>query len=308
MRGVVLDLTGRSLEPLLALLVLADARQDVVDLHVGRLHREPQPVHAPTHLGQFPFDRLPLLALLARRAVHLLIDQAHQVADVGLGKDVLANLIDDEPLEACRVEARGVTGAPSTFQERLADVVGVLAALGLLGAEGLATVLALGQPTEEVGAGGPARVHLRRRFRVQDLRHTLELFPRDDAGEGILDAHGWGAVLRVRSPNDRARVGLVGEEAVDRRLEPVLAVRGGDALVVEGACDVEETDPGGGHLEHAPHDGVRWRIEDQSRAFLGPVLNVRLAVAAGGVGRDPEAARGGLAHPARHFPSAKFAE
>ena len=44
-------------------------------------------------------------------AVHLLIDEPHEVADVGLGEDVLPDLGDGQPLETLAFR-RGVSQVP----------------------------------------------------------------------------------------------------------------------------------------------------------------------------------------------------
>ena len=77
----------------------------------------PQPVYPATHLGEFLFDRIKLLPLLLRYSVHLLIDEPHQSSDVPLGENVLPQLVDDQALEALRVEPWRLAGAPSSFQE-----------------------------------------------------------------------------------------------------------------------------------------------------------------------------------------------
>jgi len=75
----------------LALLVLPDAREDVVDLQVGGLDGLPQPVHSATHLGEFAIDGLKSLALLPRDAVHLFIYESYEAANVALSEDVLSS-------------------------------------------------------------------------------------------------------------------------------------------------------------------------------------------------------------------------
>ena len=52
-----------------------------------------------------------------------------------------------------------------------------------------------------------------------------------------------------------------------------------------------------GQVEDAPGHGVGGGIKLQPGAFLGPVLDVDLLVAVGGVGGDPKAPRRRLAHP-----------
>ena len=89
-------LRGRLLQAPAALLVLAHARQHVADVQLGRLHEVVEPVQPAAHVGDLGLDRLELLAALARHGVHLLGDEADEVADVGLGEDVGPELVDDE--------------------------------------------------------------------------------------------------------------------------------------------------------------------------------------------------------------------
>ena len=134
------------------------ARQHVADVQLGRLHEVVEAVEAAAHVGQLGLDRLEFLALLMGNPVHLLADEAHEVADVGLGEDVGAELVDDEALEAPCVEAGRVAGSAAALHERLADVVGELAALGVLPGEGAAAAPAAHEPAQQVGAADAARV------------------------------------------------------------------------------------------------------------------------------------------------------
>ena len=59
----------------------------------------------------------------------------HQLGDAPLGEDVEANLVDDHLLEAAGVEPGGNAGVLAALHDRLADVIGELAALGVLAAE-----------------------------------------------------------------------------------------------------------------------------------------------------------------------------
>ncbi|MDE2934494.1 MAG: hypothetical protein OXS47_11620 [Chloroflexota bacterium] len=281
--------------------MLADAGQDVVDLEVRGLDCVPEPVHPPPDLGQLFLDSLQLQALFVSHAVHLLIHHAHKVANVRLREDVLPQLLDDQALEALRVEARGLTRALPALQEGVADVVGVLASLGLVRRERLPAGLALDQTAEEIGTGGAARVDLRRGLRAQQGGHALELLFRDDGGKGPLDAHGRSAVPGLSAPDQGSCVDLVAEDAVDAGLQPELAPRRGDALVVEGPGDVQKTHARGSHAKHPANDFVRRRVELQLGALLGAILHGHLLVAEGGEGGDPEATRGRLAHPPRDF-------
>ncbi|MDE2682821.1 MAG: hypothetical protein OXI54_01560 [Chloroflexota bacterium] len=116
----------------------------------------PDAIQLPLDLFQLGFDGLQVLPLFSGHTVHLLVQQLHQVADVGLGEDVVPDVGDDNLLEGLGVEPGGLARTAALLEDGLADVVGVFAALGFGGGEGLATGLALGQAAEEVGTGGAA--------------------------------------------------------------------------------------------------------------------------------------------------------
>ncbi len=75
----------------------------------------------------------------------------------------------------------------------------------------------------------------------------------------------------------------------------------GDALIVQGAGDVQYALTGLGHIEDAPHYGGGRRFGLQGGALLGPVLDHQLAVTVGHPAGDPEAPGGGLAHTPPNF-------
>ena len=83
-----------------------------------------------------------------------------QLADVALGEDVVADLVNDYSLKPLGVEPGGVAGPAALLQEGVADVIGELPALGFVGGEGLAAGLTLDDATEQVGAGGAAGMAL----------------------------------------------------------------------------------------------------------------------------------------------------
>ena len=111
----------------------------------------------------------------------------------------------------------------------------------------------------------------------------------DDAGERLLDAHRVGLVLGVGAPDQGACVGFVSEEEMDAVLGPELPRGAGDALVVEGAGDVQHPPTGLGHVKGALDDTGRVLVGLQGGALLGPVLDVDLAEAVGHPAGDPEA-------------------
>jgi len=84
---------------------------------------------------------------------------------------------------------------------------------------------------------------------------------------------------------------------VDAVLGPGSSGGVGDALVVQGAGDVQDAPTRLGHIEDALHHRRRGRVGLQGGAFLGPVLDHQLAVAVGHAAGDPEAPGGGFAHP-----------
>ncbi|MCY3646822.1 MAG: hypothetical protein OXH07_07600 [Chloroflexi bacterium] len=292
-------LVGGDLQELLALAVLLDALRGVGHLQVRVLDHLPDAAHAPAHVLQLGLDRLQLLTLLARHAVHLLVQHAHEVVDVGLGEDVVAELPDDRLLEALRVEPRRGAGFLAGLDERLADVVAVLAALRLGAREGAPAVLALDQAAQQIGARGAAGMHDVGSARLEESLHPVELLLAHDRRNRSLDANRRRLARGPLPPDERARVGLVGEHPVHGVFHPAPAVARGNALVVEGAHDVEHALAREDHVEDAAHHGVGGRVELQLRALLRPVLDLHLLVAVGRVGGDPEAARGGLAHAAR---------
>ena len=244
----------------------------------------PDPAQLLLHLLKVRFDALQLLPVVTGRSVHLLVQELHQFSDVGLGEDVGAELIDDGGLDLLGAEPGGLAGAAAPLHQGLADVVGVLAALGLGGGHGLAAVLALEDAAEQVGAGGPARVRLLRGAGAEQLLHPPILLLADDGGMGVLNPDRRLAVLGGGSPDNGAGVGLVVQHGVDGGLEPLLAVDRGDALGVEGLGDVEDALALEGHVEDAPDHRVGGSVELQPGALLHPVLDVDPLVAVGGVG------------------------
>ena len=279
--------------------MLLDAVRGVGHLGVGGLDEVPDAAQPLFHVLKLPLDGLQPLTLLVGHPVHLLVQQLHQVSDVGLGEDVGANLIDDDLLEFLGVEPGGLAGAAAPLEEGVADVVGVLAALGLGCGHGFAAGLALGQPAQQVAAGDAAGVHLLRGAGLHHSGDAPELLLGDDGGVCVLDAHGGRAVLGVGSPDHGSGVCLVGEHEVDGGLEPLLSVGSGDTLGVEGLGDVQGASAPEGHVEDAPGYGVGGRVQLQLGALRGPVRDVDPLVAVGGVGGHPEASRRGLPHPPR---------
>ena len=77
------------LQLLLALPVLPDAAGGVGHLGVGRLDVVPDAPQPLLHVLKLLLDVLKPLTLLVGHPVHLLVQQLHQVSDVGLGENVL---------------------------------------------------------------------------------------------------------------------------------------------------------------------------------------------------------------------------
>ena len=99
------------LQTLLPLAVLLDAVAQASAISMSLMSQitwfprgRTEAVPPAANVGKLRLGRLEPLALLAGHAVHLLVEHAHEVADVGLGEDVRADLVDDERLEAARVE------------------------------------------------------------------------------------------------------------------------------------------------------------------------------------------------------------
>ena len=115
----------------------------------------------------------------------------------------------------------------------MADVVGVLAALGLGCRECLAARLALGQSAEEIRAGRSAGMQALRCSRLQELGNLSKLSLRDEGWERPLDANRWRAVLGVDSPNSGTSIRLVADSGVHGALGPLLAFGTCHALGVE---------------------------------------------------------------------------
>ena len=287
---------GGGFQLLPAVAVLQDALRGVGHVQVGGLDKVPDAVHLPLDFFQLGFDGFQVLPLLPCHAVHLLVQQPHQVAYVALGENILADVGDDDVLETLGIQPGRVAGSAALFEEGLADVVGVLAALGFGGGEGLVAGFALGEAAEQVRAGGAAGMGYFRSPRLQEPSDPMELFGRHDGGEGVFHADRLLAVLGVGSPDQGAGVGFVGEHLVDGGLAPLLAPGGGDALGVEGLEDVQGGPALEGQVKDAADHGVVGRVEFQPGPLLGPVLDIDPLVAVGGVGGHPEAARGGFAH------------
>ena len=95
---------------------------------------------------------------------------------------------------------------------------------------------------------------------AQALANELELGLGDDGGKRLLHPHRVGVVLGVCAPDQTPRVHLVSQDDVDVVLGPEPAGGVGDALVVEGAGDGQDSPARLGHAEDALHDGGGRRV------------------------------------------------
>ena len=231
--------------------------------------------------------------------VHLLVHQPYQVPDVALCEDIGANLVHDEALEALGIEPRRIAGPAAPLHQRLADVVGELAALGVLAGERPVAPLTLDQPAEQIGAADPTGMDALGCTGAHQLVHPPELSLGDDGRECLLHSDGLYLVLGVGSPDQGAGVRLVSEDDVHPVLGPEPARGVGDALVVEGSGDVRDPLTGLGHAEDALHYGSGRGVGFQGGALLGPVLHHELVVAIGHPAGHPEAPGRGLPHSSR---------
>ena len=118
----------------------------------------PDAAQLALHVLKLILDGLQPLALLAGNAVHPLVHHLYQGADVALGEDVGADVADDHLLESPGVDPGRIAGFLTALHDGLADVVGELAALGLLPAERPVALLALDQTAEQIGAPDAAGV------------------------------------------------------------------------------------------------------------------------------------------------------
>ena len=87
----------------------------------------------------------------------------------------------------------------TALHNRLTDVVGELAALGVLATERPVTRLALDQATQQVGASDPAGMRRLGCAGAHQLADPVELGLGDDGGERFLHPHRLGVVLRVHA-------------------------------------------------------------------------------------------------------------
>ena len=281
--------------------MIPDTGLEVVDVHVGGLHQVVEAFQPTPHVGQLRLHRLQLDPLLLGNPVHLLVHQLDQFPDVAIGQDVGANLLYHHLLEISGVQPGGVARPAAPLHQRLADVVGELAALGVLAGEGAVAPVALDQPAQQVGTADPAGMGLPGGAGAHLPADLAELGLGDDGGESLLHPHRLRLVLGFCPPYERAGVGLVAQDDVDPVLGPELAGGIGDALVVEGAADVQDALARLGQGEDALHDGRGLRVRLQGGALSGPVLDHQLAEAVGHAAGDPEAPGGGLPHPPRDF-------
>ena len=105
--------------------------------------------------------------------------------------------------------------ALALLHQGMADVVGVLAALGFGGGHGLAAGIALEQPAEQVGADGPAGVGDAGGAGLQHPVDAVKLLRGNDGGEAALHPDRRRAVPGVFAPDQGAGVDLVSQDEVD---------------------------------------------------------------------------------------------
>ena len=126
----------RFLQLLLPFPVIAYAGHEVVDVQFGGLGQVVEPVQPALHVGQFRLGGLQPLPLFSCDAVHLLVNQPDQFADVGFGEDVVPDAVHHHLLEAAGVQPGTFAGAAAPLHQGLADVVSELPALGVLARHG----------------------------------------------------------------------------------------------------------------------------------------------------------------------------
>ena len=281
--------------------MVPDTGLEVLDVQVGGLRQVVEPLQPPLHVGQLRLCGLQPLALLPGDAVHLLVHQLDQLPDVGLGEDVVADAFHHHFFEPAGVQPGTVAGPAAPLHQRLADVVGELPALGVLAGHGPLAGAALDQTAEQVGASHAAGMGLPGGTGTHLLVHLAELGLGDEGGERLLHPDRLLLVLGASAPEQSAGVSLVSEDNVDAVLGPGPPGGVGDALVVEGAGDVQDAPAGFGHIEDALDHRGGVRVGFQSGALLRPVLDHQLAVAVGDPAGDPETPGGGLPHPPPNF-------
>ena len=274
-------------------------RGGIRELEVARFDHVPHAVQPALHRRQLRLYACQFLPLLVGHPVQLGIHEPHEGLDVVRRQNAVSYLIYNQPLEAPGVEPGGVARRAAPVEQRLADVVGELAALGRLAGEGPPTPAALDQPTEQVGTGGPAGVGVGRCFGGQQSGHPSELVLGDEGRKGVRHAHGRRLILGAHAPDQGTGVDLVGEHAVDRRLQPALAVGTGDPLGIEGLGDVEQALPAISQGKQAAHHAGGGLGHGQLGALLGAVGHQHAGVAVGQPAGHPEAAGSRLAHAPR---------
>ncbi|MDE2994861.1 MAG: hypothetical protein OXU67_13380 [Chloroflexota bacterium] len=144
--------------------MLLDPLGGIRELEVARFDHLPHAVQPALHRRQLRLNARQLPALLVGHPVQLGIHEPHEGLDVVRRENAVSDLLHDQPLEAPGVEPGGVAGIAAPVEQRLAHIVGELAALGRLAGEGPPTAAALDQPTEQVGTGGAAGMGVGRRF------------------------------------------------------------------------------------------------------------------------------------------------
>ncbi len=210
--------------------MVPDAGLEVLDVQVRGLRQVVEPSQPALHVLKLRLDGLKFLALLLGDAVHLLVHQLHQLPDVGLGEHVGAYLPHHHLLKAPGVEPGGLASVPAPLHDGLADVVGVLPALGVLAAECPVARPALDQPAEQVAASHAARVRLLGGASAHPPVHSLELGLGDDSGKRLVHPYRLILALPTYAPEEGSRVGFVAEDDVDAVLGPEPARGIGDAL------------------------------------------------------------------------------
>ena len=108
---------GGGFQLLPAVAVFQDALRGVGHIQVGAFHDLPDAVQLPLDLFQLVLDGLQVLPLLPGHAVHFFVQHLHQVTDVSLGQDVLADIGDNDLLKTLGVEPGGVAGPAALLED-----------------------------------------------------------------------------------------------------------------------------------------------------------------------------------------------